>query len=65
MASRQLSMLNAFMWQSPSSPSLVNTAAGLVVAAFVILGLYFTRDFTIPLTAAALLSCSLHPSTIG
>ena len=49
------------MWQSSSSQSLVNTAAGLAIAAFIILGLYFTRDFAVPLTAAALLSFLLQP----
>ena len=49
------------MWQSSSSQSLVNTAAGLAIAAFIILGLYFTRHFAVPLTAAALLSFLLQP----
>src|SRR5262245_35760918 len=49
------------MWQSTSPSTLVNGAEGLTIAAFIIIGLYFTRDFALPLTAAALLSFLLHP----
>src|SRR4051812_47554322 len=44
---------------SPSA--VVNGAAGLVVAALVILGLYEGRDLLIPLAIAAILSFILFP----
>ncbi len=49
------------MWQNSSPSALVNGAAGLTIAAFIFAALYFTRDFALPLTAAALLSFLLHP----
>jgi predicted PurR-regulated permease PerM len=49
------------MWPGGSPSAVVNGAAGLVVAALVILGLYEGRDLLIPLAIAAILSFILFP----
>jgi predicted PurR-regulated permease PerM len=49
------------MWPGSPSTSVVNGAAGLIIVAFVILGLYGGRDLLIPLALAGILSFILFP----
>ena len=49
------------MWPGTGSSPTVNAAAGLIVIALVILGLYAGRDLLIPLALAGILSFVLFP----
>ena len=44
------------MWAGPPAANIVNTTAGLIVAALVIAALSLGRDFLIPFTLAGLFS---------
>ena len=50
-----------FMWPSSSPSSVVNGAAGMIIAAILVLGLYAGRDLLIPLALAGLISFVLSP----
>src|ERR1700730_13529018 len=49
------------MWPGSSPSAVVNGAAGLIIAALIILGLYEGRDLLIPLAVAAILGFILFP----
>jgi predicted PurR-regulated permease PerM len=49
------------MWSGNASSPTVNAAAGLIVIALVIFGLYVGRDLLIPLALAGILSFILFP----
>src|SRR5215831_8050833 len=49
------------MWPGNASTAIVNGAAGLIVIALVVLGLYVGRDLLIPLALAGVLSFILFP----
>ena len=50
------------MWAGPPAANIVNTTAGLIVAALVIAALSLGRDFLIPFTLAGLFSFALQPA---
>ena len=50
------------MWQGASPSAVVNGAAGMTIAALLIMALYFGRDLLIPLATAGILSFILAPS---
>src|ERR1700730_3150993 len=49
------------MWPGPSPSAVVNGAAGMIIAALLIVGLYVGRDLLIPLALAGILSFILVP----
>jgi predicted PurR-regulated permease PerM len=49
------------MWPGPSPSAIVNGAAGMIIAALLIVGLYVGRDLLIPLALAGILSFILAP----
>ncbi len=49
------------MWPGSSPSSVVNGAAGMVIAAILVMGLYAGRDLLIPLALAGLISFVLSP----
>jgi predicted PurR-regulated permease PerM len=49
------------MWPGPSPSAAVNGAAGMIIAALLIVGLYVGRDLLIPLALAGILSFILAP----
>ena len=49
------------MWPGSSSPAVVNGAAGLIIAALLIAGLYAGQEILIPLALAGLLGFVLAP----
>jgi len=49
------------MWPGPSPSAVINGAAGMIIAALLIVGLYVGRDLLIPLALAGILSFILAP----